>query len=183
LTGHLVLSTLHTNSAPESIVRLLDMGMDPFNFADALLGMLAQRLVKRLCLHCRKPHLASAADIDDMLTEYCQEMQHGDGEIGDRREQVRKAWIAQYADRFGAFTLYQAAGCERCNNGYKGRVGLHELMVGSERVKQLIQEHAHMARLQAAAIEGGMLTLKMDGIEKVLLGTVDMKQVRLACIR
>ncbi len=189
LTGHLVLSTLHTNSAPESIVRLLDMGMDPFNFADALLGMLAQRLVKRLCLHCRKPHPASLIEIEDMLTEYCQEMQQSDGalgaagDIGGIREQVRKAWIAQYADRLGTFTLYQATGCERCNKGYKGRVGLHELMVGTDKVKQLIQEHAHMARLQAAAIESGMLTLKMDGIEKVLSGTVDMKQVRLACIR
>jgi type II secretory ATPase GspE/PulE/Tfp pilus assembly ATPase PilB-like protein len=183
LTGHLVLSTLHTNSAPESVVRLLDMGMDPFNFADALLGVLAQRLVKRLCLHCRKPHLASAIEIEDMLTEYCQEMQHGDGAIGDATEQVRKAWVALYADRSGAFTLYQAFGCERCSKGYKGRVGLHELMVGTDKVKQLIQEHAHMAQLQAAAIEDGMLTLKMDGIEKVLSGTVDMKQVRLACIR
>ncbi len=183
LTGHLVLSTLHTNSAPESIVRLLDMGMDPFNFADALLGMLAQRLVKRLCLHCRKAHLASALEIEDMLSEYCQEMQQSDADIGFVREQVRQAWIAQYGDNSGAFTLYQAHGCERCNQGYKGRVGLHELMVGTDKVKQLIQEHAHMAQLQAAAILDGMLTLKMDGIEKVLAGIVDMKQVRLACIR
>ena len=183
LTGHLVLSTLHTNSAPESIVRLLDMGMDPFNFADALLGMLAQRLVKRLCQHCRKAHIASAAEIEDMLTEYCQEMQQSDGDIGNAREQVRKEWLAQYADRSGAFMLYQAHSCERCNHGYKGRVGLHELMLGTDKVKQLIQEHAHMAMLQAAAILDGMLTLKMDGIEKVLAGLVDMKQVRLACIR
>jgi type II secretory ATPase GspE/PulE/Tfp pilus assembly ATPase PilB-like protein len=184
LTGHLVLSTLHTNSAPESVVRLLDMGMDPFNFADALLGVLAQRLVKRLCGHCKKPHAASSADIDDMLDEYCQEMPQTVGLCSAAdREQVRSQWRERHADSGGVLTLFQAVGCEHCNHGYKGRVGLHELMVGTDRVKRLIQEHAHMAQLQAAAIADGMLTLKMDGIEKVLAGIVDMKQVRLACIR
>jgi type II secretory ATPase GspE/PulE/Tfp pilus assembly ATPase PilB-like protein len=184
LTGHLVLSTLHTNSAPESVVRLLDMGMDPFNFADALLGVLAQRLVKRLCLHCKKSRLASSAEIDDMLTEYCQEMPQIEGVCsGAGKEQLHALWCERHADSAGAFTLYQAVGCAQCNHGYKGRVGLHELMVGTDKVKQLIQEHARMAQLQAAAIRDGMLTLKMDGIEKVLAGLVDMKQVRLACIR
>ena len=183
LTGHLVLSTLHTNSAPESIVRLQDMGMDPFNIADALLGVLAQRLVKRLCQHCRQAHVASELEMEDMLTEYVQEMQQSVAAMGELKEQVRKAWRLQYADSAGAFTIDHPLGCERCNKGYKGRVGLHELMVGTDRVKLLIQEHAHMAMLQAAAIEEGMLTLKMDGIEKVLAGTLDMKQVRFACIR
>jgi type II secretory ATPase GspE/PulE/Tfp pilus assembly ATPase PilB-like protein len=189
LTGHLVLSTLHTNSAPESVVRLLDMGMDPFNFADALLGVLAQRLVKRLCRHCKKPYLASGADIDVMLDEYCQEMPLLDvvgssgGVVNTRSEQLRQSWIAQHANSVGEFTLYQAVGCGQCNHGYKGRVGLYELMIGTDKIKHLIQEHAHMAQLQAAAILDGMLTLKMDGIEKVLSGIVDMKQVRLACIR
>ena len=186
LTGHLVFATLHTNSAPESIVRLLDMGMDPFNFADALLGILAQRLAKRLCPACKSAYHPDGAEIDLLLTEYCEELQHTAAfelDPAAARDAVLAGWRARYADGGGHFTLYRAQGCEQCNKGYRGRVGLHELMLGSDKVKKLLQEHSRVAQLLAAALEDGMLTLKMDGIEKTLLGITDIKMVRAVCIK
>ncbi|GAB2855249.1 hypothetical protein GCM10027277_24720 [Pseudoduganella ginsengisoli] len=186
LTGHLVFATLHTNSAPESIVRLLDMGMDPFNFADALLGILAQRLAKRLCGNCKQAYQPSEVELELLLTEFCEELQNTESFKKDAkagRAAVLKGWRERYADKDGKFTLYRAVGCDECNRGYKGRVGLHELMLGTDKVKKLLQEHARVAQLLAAALEDGMLTLKMDGIEKVLLGITDIKMVRAVCIK
>jgi type II secretory ATPase GspE/PulE/Tfp pilus assembly ATPase PilB-like protein len=186
LTGHLVFATLHTNSAPESIVRLLDMGMDPFNFADALLGILAQRLAKRLCGNCKLAYSPSQEELNALLTEYCEELQNTELFKKDPRvaaANVFVGWKKKYANDKGQLTLYKAVGCEKCSNGYKGRVGLHELMVGSDKVKKLLQEHARVAQLLAAALEDGMLTLKMDGMEKVLSGITDMTAVRAVCIK
>lgn len=186
LTGHLVLATLHTNSAPESVIRLLDMGMDPFNFADALLGILAQRLAKRLCKECKQPYQAGPDEMKQLLNEYCEELANTEEWKKDPRgfmEALYKDWGARYA-KDGKFTLYQAKGCPACNDtGYKGRVGLHELMVGSDAVKKLIQEKARVAEILACALNEGMRTLKMDGIEKVVQGITDMKQVRAVCIK
>jgi type II secretory ATPase GspE/PulE/Tfp pilus assembly ATPase PilB-like protein len=185
LTGHLVFATLHTNSAPESIVRLLDMGMDPFNFADALLGILAQRLAKRLCGKCKQAVQPSEQELQALLAEYCEELLNTESFIQDAdagRAAVLAGWRERYA-KDGKFTLYRAVGCDECNKGYKGRVGLHELMIGTDKVKQLLQEHSRVAQLLAAALEDGMLTLKMDGIEKVLLGITDIKMVRAVCIK
>jgi type II secretory ATPase GspE/PulE/Tfp pilus assembly ATPase PilB-like protein len=187
LTGHLVFATLHTNSAPESIIRLLDMGMDPFNFADALLGVLAQRLAKRLCSKCKRPRAASADEMKALLHEYCLELGHTSAWKKDPKaayERVYEEWRQTFANAAGQFTLHDAVGCEECNNtGYKGRVGLHELLVGSDAVKKLIQEHARVADILACALEDGMRTLKQDGIEKVLQGITDLKQVRAVCIK
>ncbi|MCG2583029.1 ATPase, T2SS/T4P/T4SS family [Massilia sp. TS11] len=186
LTGHLVFATLHTNSAPESIVRLLDMGMDPFNFADALLGILAQRLGKRLCGSCKEAYHPDEQEIQHLLDEYCEELLNTSHFLADKqgeRERVLDGWKQRYADKDGQFTLYRAVGCDQCNKGYRGRVGLHELMLGSDKVKKLIQEHSRVAVLLAAALEDGMLTLKMDGIEKILSGITDMKCVRAVCIK
>jgi len=186
LTGHLVFSTLHTNSAPESIVRLLDMGMDPFNFADALLGILAQRLAKRLCSNCKQAYEPDTEEVRQLLEEYCQELMNTPEFIKDAKAgyaRVLALWTKNYANDKGKFTLYRAVGCEQCNGGYKGRVGLHELMVGSDAAKKLLQEHARVAQLLAVALEDGMLTLKMDGIEKVLSGITDIKQIRSVCIK
>lgn len=186
LTGHLVFATLHTNSAPESIVRLLDMGMDPFNFSDALLGILAQRLGKRLC-ECKKPYSPSAEEIKGMLNEYCLELQNTTSWKKDpdaSYKAVYQSWIKNFGNDKSQLTLYKATGCEKCSNtGYKGRVGLHELMEGTEAVKKNIQEHARVAEMFATALEDGMRTLKQDGIEKVLQGVTDMKQVRAVCIK
>ena len=186
LTGHLVFATLHTNSAPESIIRLLDMGMDPFNFADALLGILAQRLAKRLC-DCKQPYTPNADEIKNMLDEYCLELQNSDKWKNDSEaayNEIYDEWLKNFTKDKSHLTLYRPKGCEKCTNtGYKGRVGLHELMEGTDAVKKLIQEHARVAELFTTAVNEGMRTLKQDGIEKVLQGMTDMKQVRAVCIK
>jgi type II secretory ATPase GspE/PulE/Tfp pilus assembly ATPase PilB-like protein len=187
LTGHLVLATLHTNSAPESIIRLLDMGMDPFNFADALLGILAQRLAKRLCSKCKQPYAAGADEMKHLLQEYCSELLNTGPFKRDAKsayENIYRDLAKHYAGDKGQFTLYRAKGCDACGNtGYKGRVGLHELLIASDPIKKLIQEHARVAEILAVGLDEGMRTLKMDGIEKVLLGITDMPQVRAVCIK
>jgi len=186
LTGHLVFATLHTNSAPESIIRLLDMGMDPFNFADALLGILAQRLAKRLC-SCKQPYTPEPAEIKSLLNEYCEELQNTDTFKKDPKaamEAVYKDWLKNYGNERGQLTLYKTVGCDKCGGGgFKGRCGLHELLVASDPLKKLIQEHARVAQIVAVALEEGMRTLKQDGIEKVLMGITHMKEVRAVCIK
>jgi type II secretory ATPase GspE/PulE/Tfp pilus assembly ATPase PilB-like protein len=166
LTGHLVLSTLHTNSAPESVVRLLDLGMDPFNFADALLGVLSQRLVRTLCVHCRAPREAKAAEMRALAAEYCEGTEQ-------RVEDVLERW------RQEKIALHGAKGCRECDRtGYRGRTVVWELMVADAALKRLVQRRAPVEELLAAALAGGMRTLKQDGIEKVLRGVTDMAQVR-----
>ena len=187
LTGHLVLATLHTNSAPESIVRLLDMGMDPFNFADALIGVLAQRLAKRLCSTCKEAYAPSGDEIRSLLNEYCQELTNTSSFQRDPKagyEKIYAEWVSSFSVAGKGLVLYKRVGCEACGKtGYKGRVGLHELLVGSDTQKRLIQEKARVAEMLATALEEGMRTLKMDGIEKVLAGVTDMAQVRVVCIK
>ena len=187
LTGHLVFATLHTNSAPESIIRLLDMGMDPFNFADALLGILAQRLAKRLCSKCKAPHIATQEELKAILEEFSIELRNTENWKRDPKaayEAVYREWAKSFANDKGQFTLYTPVGCDTCGGtGYKGRVGLHELLVGTDPVKKHIQEHARVAEIVATALAEGMRTLKQDGIEKVLMGVTDMHQVRAVCIK
>ncbi|WP_373975901.1 GspE/PulE family protein [Chitinibacter sp. SCUT-21] len=186
LTGHLVLATLHTNSAPESVIRLLDMGMDPFNFADAILGILAQRLARRLCQHCKVAYEPSEKEVTQLLDEYVQELiptQAWQLDPVDAREKLAAQWKATFTVN-GKYQLYHAKGCQKCGDtGYKGRVGLHELMVGTDAVKQLIQGRARVASLLSCALNEGMRTLKQDGIEKVLQGITDMPQIRKVCIK
>jgi type II secretory ATPase GspE/PulE/Tfp pilus assembly ATPase PilB-like protein len=165
LTGHLVFSTLHTNSAPETITRLLDMGMDPFNFADALLGVLAQRLVRTLCKECKEAYHPNREEYDNLIRLY-----EGD---------VEKLGYPYNDD----FLLYKPKGCSKCGNtGYKGRTGLHEIIVGTEEMQNKIQVRARMEELRNQAIEDGMTTLMQDGIRKVLLGQTDIMQVRKVCM-
>jgi type II secretory ATPase GspE/PulE/Tfp pilus assembly ATPase PilB-like protein len=167
LTGHLVLSTLHTNSAPETITRLLDMGMDPFNFADALLGVLAQRLARTLCKRCKEKYHPKREEFDGLVRLY-----NGDFH----------ALGFEYNDDF---FLYRAKGCKECNNtGYRGRVGLFELLRGTDDMKLLIQNRAPIATLREQTVQNdGMTTLMQDGIRKVCLGLTDTKQVRSVCLR
>jgi type II secretory ATPase GspE/PulE/Tfp pilus assembly ATPase PilB-like protein len=187
LTGHLVFATLHTNSATESIIRLLDMGMDPFNFADALLGILAQRLAKRLCGKCKQAYSPAPEEMRQVLQEYCSELLNTTAFKKDAKsayEGVYRDLAKSYANEKGQFTLYKAKGCDACSDtGYKGRVGLHELLIATDPIKKLIQEHARVAEILAVCLEEGMRTLKMDGIEKVLQGITDMPQVRAVCIK
>jgi type II secretory ATPase GspE/PulE/Tfp pilus assembly ATPase PilB-like protein len=166
LTGHLVFSTLHTNSAPETITRLLDMGMDPFNFADALLGVLAQRLVRTLCKDCKEKYHPARDEFDVMVRQY-------DGDFD--------ALGFEYNDDF---FLYRPKGCSKCSNtGYRGRTGLHEILVGTDDMKSMIQNKSKMEDLRHQATKDGMTSLMQDGIRKVCLGQTDMMQVRKVCIK
>ena len=189
LTGHLVFATLHTNSAPESITRLLDMGMDPLNFADALLGILAQRLARRLCPDCKVPHAATPDEIKALLEEYSVELKNTESWKQHPNAEFKKLydeWVKTFGGDKGQITLYSppAEGCEKCaKTGYRGRVGLHELLIGSEAIKKQIIDGARVARLFAVGLEEGMRTLKQDGIEKVLQGLTDMDEVRSVCIK
>ncbi|MFH2045708.1 MAG: ATPase, T2SS/T4P/T4SS family [Pseudomonadota bacterium] len=168
LTGHLVFSTLHTNSAPESITRLLDMGMDPFNFADAILCILAQRLVRTLCSRCKQTYHPSQAEYDELLREYGQEA-------------FEKNLNIPYTDDL---VLYKNNGCDECNNtGYQGRMGIHELLMGTDEMKSLIQNLAKIEDIRKQAIKDGMTTLKQDGIDKIFEGHTDLLQVRKVCIK
>ncbi len=185
LTGHLVFSTLHTNSAPESITRLVDMGLDPFNFADALLGILAQRLAKRLC-DCKEEYFPDGEEIKTFVAEYAEELRHTSAWKADYAGEAKKlyeSWVKLYGHE-GKLKFYRAVGCDKCNKGgYKGRIGLHELLIAEDGIKKLIQERARVAELFSASVESGMRTLKMDGMEKIMLGMTDLKQVRSVCIK
>jgi type II secretory ATPase GspE/PulE/Tfp pilus assembly ATPase PilB-like protein len=185
LTGHLVFATLHTNSAPEAITRLLDMGMDPFNFADALIGILAQRLAKRLC-KCKEAYTPDAEELKHFMNEYTADLRQTEPWKKDPQGEAKKLydyWLKEYG-KDGKLTFYQAKGCDICGgSGYKGRVGLHELMVASEAIKKQVQEKARVADIFVKSVEEGMTTLKMDGMEKVMMGVTDMKQVRAVAIK
>jgi type II secretory ATPase GspE/PulE/Tfp pilus assembly ATPase PilB-like protein len=166
LTGHLVFSTLHTNSAPETITRLLDMGMDPFNFADALLGVLAQRLVRTLCKECKEAYHPDQEEYTNLVRLY-----GGDFD----------ALGFPYTEDF---TLHRANGCDKCSNtGYKGRTAIVELLDGTDEMKSLVQGKAMMETLREQAIKDGMTSLMQDGIRRVLLGETDIQQVRKVCIK
>lgn len=159
LTGHLVLSTLHTNSAPETITRLLDLGIDPVSFSDALLGVLAQRLVRTLCQSCRKAYLASADEIAFLKRRY-----------GDQADELKLGEKVK---------LYKAEGCEECNHtGYRGRTGIHELLVSTQDMREKIYSGATVSEIRAQAEKDGMRSLLQDGIYKVLKGDVDFEQLR-----
>ncbi len=176
LTGHLVLSTLHTNSAPETVTRLLDMGMDPFNFADSLLAVLAQRLVRRLCKSCRVSEPATASDVDEWLGDYMHAF--GSGEPPVSRDDVLSSWMGRHAVD-GRLMRHHSPGCARCSDsGHKGRAGLHELMVISRALRHLVQTGARAEELQTTAMAEGMRTLRQDGIDKVLAGITTMEEVR-----
>ena len=166
LTGHLVFSTLHTNSAPETVVRLLDMDIDPFNFADALLGVMAQRLVRTLCA-CKEAYTPSQEEFAELMQAYG---------LDD--------WQKLGISYSPSVQLARPKGCSKCGDtGYKGRMGIHELMVGSDEVKRLIQKHSPVEELRKQAMAEGMTTLLQDGIQKVLKGTTDFKQVRAVCMK
>ena len=168
LTGHLVLSTLHTNSAPESITRLLDLGMDPFNFSDAILCILAQRLVRTLCKDCRQSYHLTLEEYTSLAREY------GLDYFNDRVNIPFKDDLM----------LNKPVGCDDCNgNGYRGRMALHELLMGTDEIKLLIQNTAKIDGIRTQAIKDGMTTLKQDGIEKIFNGHLDLLQVRKVCIR
>ena len=167
LTGHLVFSTLHTNSAVETVVRLLDMGLDPFNFADALLTVVAQRLVRRICVECREEYHPDPAEFDELVHAYGVEDFQTLG--------------VKYDDDL---VLFRGKGCGACDNtGYRGRAGIHELLVATEPMKKLIQSKARVAEMLKVARDEGMTTLVQDGVLKALEGLTDLKQVKAVAIK
>jgi type II secretory ATPase GspE/PulE/Tfp pilus assembly ATPase PilB-like protein len=166
LTGHLVLSTLHTNSAPETITRLLDMGLNALNFSDAFRGVLAQRLVRKLCKNCREPYHPSEEEFNEIIEQF-------------GRDSLNKGDIKYNAD----LNLYKPKGCEKCNqSGYRGRMGIHEMMEGTPLIKKMIKKQSPTDELFRQAAKEGMYTLEQDGILKVLQGFTDMNEVRRVCI-
>jgi type II secretory ATPase GspE/PulE/Tfp pilus assembly ATPase PilB-like protein len=172
LTGHLVLSTLHTNSAPETVTRLLDMGMDPFNFADSLLLVLAQRLVRRFCLECRQSRPMETAEVDELLDDHLFVSPSAD------RDALQRDWLGRHG-RDGRLQHFSSRGCPACaGTGYRGRYGIHELMPVSRELRRLIQTGARAEELQRTALSEGLMTLRQDGIEKVLQGITSIDEVR-----
>ncbi|MBW1704928.1 MAG: Flp pilus assembly complex ATPase component TadA [Deltaproteobacteria bacterium] len=166
LTGHLVFSTLHTNSAPETVTRLLDMGLNPLNFSDSFLGVMAQRLIRRLCKECREEYHPSEEEFEEILSDYGKEFFEATG-------------IEFTSD----LTLYRPGGCDVCSGtGYKGRLGIHELMAGTPEIKSMIKKQADSEMLFEQAIKDGMTTLKQDGIMKAFQGLTDISEIRRVCI-
>jgi len=175
LTGHLVLSTLHTNSAPESIARLLEIGLDPFNFSDSLLAILAQRLVRRLCKGCREAWTADDDTLQSMAAQYLESSSSNTHEA--RAVQIER-WRNHHGNETGHVTLWRHKGCSECEqHGYRGRMGIHELMLSNETIRQHIRHRASATEIRLSALAAGMLTLRQDGIEKVLQGLTDMSEV------
>lgn len=166
LTGHLVLSTLHTNNAPETLTRLIDMGMNPLNISDSFLGVLAQRLVRRLCRDCIETYHPDEEEFDYVVMDY--------------GKQAFESLAIEYRPEF---ELHRSMGCEKCNgSGYKGRMGIHELIEGTPEIKTLIKKQATSQDLAKQAVKDGMTTLKQDGVHKVFEGATDMREVRRVCI-
>lgn len=167
LTGHMVFSTLHTNNAPETLTRLLDMGLDPYTFGDSLLLVLAQRLVRTLCKDCKESYVPDEEEWTKLKHEF------GDdplfAKLGYTREGVK---------------MHRPKGCERCNKtGYRGRAGLHELLVVDEEIRHMIYQKTLSSKIREAAIPKGLIMLKQDGIRKVLKGATDLAEVRSVCMK
>ncbi len=174
LTGHLVMSTLHTNSAAESIARLLEIGLDPFTFSDSLLAILAQRLVRRLCEHCRVHEPMP----DDELQHLAELYVASGGAAGESREALLERWRREHGDDAGHVMRYRRVGCARCDgSGYHGRMGLHEFLGSDERLRELVRRRAPARDIVALAQSRGMPTLLQDGVEKMLAGQTDLSEV------
>lgn len=176
LTGHLVLSTLHTNSAAETIVRLNDLGVDSFSFADSLQGVLAQRLVRRLCPSCVRSRPMTPERLHEVTEDYQSALP--DGHAQRDPAVLHAEWRHRYAVN-GRLQEYHAAGCEHCaNTGYLGRLPLHELLVATSTVRELVQKRARPTAIRELAIAEGMRSLRQDGIDKVLAGRTSLAEVR-----
>jgi len=168
LTGHLVFSTVHTNSAADTVVRVLDLGIDTGRVASGLLGVLGQRLVRTLCESCKQPYHVSDSEYDWMEKSFGDETFAGLGFEFPELEFSR-----------GALELFKAGGCKECTGtGYRGRLGVHELLVVSKEIKELLLQGASPDALEALAMRQGMRTILQDAICKVCQGFTDFEQVQ-----
>jgi type IV pilus assembly protein PilB len=151
LTGHLVLSTLHTNDAPSTVTRMIDMGIEPFNVASAVNLIVAQRLVRRICSECKAEHQYSGEEL---------------------------AALGITTDDASGITFYKGEGCDTCQNtGYKGRQGIYEVMALTPELRRMILKGCSTAELQEQAVKDGMLTLRMDGMHKIRKGVTTLEEV------
>ena len=153
LTGHLVFSTVHTNSAPATVTRLIDMGIEPFLVTSTIIGVLAQRLVRRICPECKisfEPH----------------------------SEQLRELGINTQSFRKMGKKFYRGEGCDKCRNtGYRGRIGIHELLVMSEEIKKTILENSDDVSIKKQCLKENMVTLRRDGVNKILYGLTTFEEI------
>ena len=186
LTGHLVLSTLHTNSAPETVTRLMDMGIEPFNVASALNLILAQRLVRRVCSKCAEAYKMDKAEIAGAKIGggvTLRDLHFTDMALSDaktRATDAAKPFMAEITldTKMEDLPVFRGKGCEQCDgSGLKGRQGLYEVMNMTPGLRKLIMQSAGAAEIQKLAIEEGMLTLRMDGWLKVLKGICPLDQI------
>lgn len=162
LTGHIVLSTLHTNTAPETITRLLDMGLDPFVFADSLLGILAQRLVRTLCTACKQPIKEKELVLKNLEKDYA--------DSGKFHEFISRNDIKIF--------MPGADKCAKCDNKrYKGRSAIHELLTATPAIRDSVMQKAPVRSIREVAVREGMKTLRQDGIEKVLAGITTFDEI------
>jgi type II secretory ATPase GspE/PulE/Tfp pilus assembly ATPase PilB-like protein len=180
MTGHLVLSTLHTNSACETVSRLLGLDIDPYNLSDALQGILAQRLARKLCAACARREESSTSDIEDLANEYYQSA-HSRLPSPAERNDIIQGWRENFGID-GNLYLMHPVGCKMCDEGYKGRIGLYELLHATPNLRHLIRQQSAASEYLAKGVADGMRTLKQDGIEKVILRITDMIHIRSACI-
>jgi len=165
LTGHLVFSTLHTNSAPESVTRLLEMGLDPFSFSDSLVCILSQRLARRLCMECKESFRPSEVEYDELVDEY------GRDDFADTGLDI------------GSVVMFRMVGCAHCSNtGYRDRFGIHEVLECTDELKSLIKRRSDTDNVRKQAALDGMTTLKQDGILKVFQGHTDIHEIRRVCV-
>ncbi|RYZ36482.1 MAG: type II secretion system protein GspE [Myxococcaceae bacterium] len=155
LTGHLVLSTVHTNDAAGAVTRLVDMGVQPFLVASSLTGILAQRLVRRVCPDCRAPYTPTDADLKELGFTF-----------------------KSFKERFNTDRIYKAVGCPSCNrNGYRGRSGIYEFLFVDDDVRQLVLKNVDASTIKKSAISKGMITLLDDGVRKIALGETTIAEV------
>ncbi len=166
LTGHLVLSTLHTNSAPETVTRLLEIGLDPFSFSDSLICIVAQRLARRLCEECREIYRPDRQELAEIIEEYGEKQFAATGLVGNE------------------LVLARAVGCPSCGQtGYRGRLGIHEVLECTDGMKSLIKKRSETELIRRLAMDEGMTTLRQDGILKVFQGLTDIQEVRKVCLK
>jgi type II secretory ATPase GspE/PulE/Tfp pilus assembly ATPase PilB-like protein len=150
-TGHLVLSTLHTDDAPSCVTRLTDIGIEPYVSASALIGVIAQRLLRRLCTHCKRPYTPDP-------------------------ETLRAMSVTE--TEAATLTFYRAVGCDQCNHtGYRGRVGIYEIMTVTDKLRRQIAQRGGEARLREDAISAGMISLGEDGLLKVKAGVTTPEEL------
>jgi type IV pilus assembly protein PilB len=181
-----VLSTLHTNSAPETVTRLLDMGLEPFNVASALNLILAQRLVRRICSNCKvqydpSPEEISAAKVTRETT--MRELRFTDEALANAKKKATKEAVPflehlSLDTKIGELGFFKGRGCDQCNGtGLKGRQGVYEVMVMTPHLRKLVMQNVGAAEIRDGAVEEGMLTLRMDAWLKVMKGITTTEQM------